>query len=90
VSTELPDPRAEPTVSVERAGSILGLGRSKSYIEARRYIGTDGREGLPAIAFGRALRVPTARLLALLGIDANGATSTGNGAAHDESPKARE
>jgi hypothetical protein len=66
----LPDPALEPTVTVERGGALFGLGRSKAYIEARRFIDTDGREGLPAIAFGRTLRVPTARLLEMLGLGA--------------------
>jgi hypothetical protein len=81
----LPDPRHEITIAVERGGALCGMGRSKSYVEARRYIETEGREGLPAIAFGRTLRCPTARLLALLGIDPapNGAS---NGREHDEDP----
>jgi hypothetical protein len=82
VST-IPDPMLEPVLTVERAGALFGLGRSKSYIEARRYVDTDGAEGLPAGAFGRTLRCPTAKVLELLGVHANGATN-GNGAdVHD-------
>jgi hypothetical protein len=64
------DPAVEPVLDVARAGALFGLGRSKSYLEARRYIDTDGAEGLPAIAFGRTLRCPTQRVLEMLGLDA--------------------
>jgi hypothetical protein len=43
--------------------------RSKAYLEAKRYLDTDGREGLPCVRFGRTLRVPTALLLKQLGLD---------------------
>lgn len=66
---EIPDPHEEPTISVERAGRLWRLGRSKAYAEARRFLETGGREGLPVIRFGRSLRVPTARLLRMLGVD---------------------
>ncbi len=64
----IPDPRERPTLSVEEAGAIVGLGRSSAYVEASRYLRTDGRHGLPVIAFGRRLLVPTARLLDMLGL----------------------
>ncbi len=67
--TVLPDPRLMPTLSVESAGRLLGLGRAKAYREAARYLATDGAEGLPCVAFGRARRVPTAALLRLLRVD---------------------
>jgi hypothetical protein len=79
--TALPDPAAEPTISVEVGGALCGLRRSKSYLEARRYIDTNGAEGLPAIAFGRTLRCPTALVLRKLGLDAhmtNGDAVNGN------------
>jgi hypothetical protein len=60
----IPDPREQPTISVEEAGRLLGLGRRKSYYEANRFLATHGAEGLPVVRFGRTLRVPTARLLA--------------------------
>ncbi len=74
----IPDPQVEPTLSVERAGALFGLGRSKSYTEAHRYLATDGAEGLPALRFGRTMRCPTALVLELLGMRANGATSGGS------------
>jgi excisionase family DNA binding protein len=60
----IPDPAICPTVSVEDAGVWLGLGRSSAYEAARR-------GEIPILRFGRTLRVPTARLRVLLGIDQN-------------------
>jgi hypothetical protein len=62
----IPDPREQPTISVEEAAHILGLGRTVAYMQANRFLATDGAEGIPALRFGRTLRVPTARLVALL------------------------
>ena len=53
---EIPD---EPTMSVEQAGRLLGLGRSKAYEAART-------GEIPVLKFGRALRVPTAALRQML------------------------
>ena len=58
----VPDPAVVPTVSVEEAGAWLGLGRSAAYVAA-------GRGELPTLRFGRSLRVPTAKLRRLLGLD---------------------
>jgi hypothetical protein len=69
--TPLPDPLERPTVSVEEAGRACGLGRAKAYAEAARYEATGGIEGLPVLRFGRLLRVPTAELRRLLGIDSD-------------------
>ena len=55
---EIPD---APTVSVEEAGRVLGLGRSKSYEAART-------GEIPVLRFGRTLRVPTAALRQMLGL----------------------
>jgi hypothetical protein len=65
----VPDPKVCPTLGVEEAGELLGFGRAKSYQEAARYIATDGAEGLPVMRFGRTLRVPTAALVRMLGLD---------------------
>jgi excisionase family DNA binding protein len=59
----IPTPEDCPTVSVEEAGGWCGLGRSAAYEAVRR-------GELPVIRFGRSLRVPTARLRELLGLDA--------------------
>ncbi len=65
----LPDPRTTPTMPVQSAGRLFGFGKTKSYEEAHRYLQTDGREGLPALRFGRSMVCPTAAVLKLLGID---------------------
>jgi hypothetical protein len=83
----LPDPSVTPTLDVATAGELFGLHRSKSYLEARRFLETG--VGLPTIAFGRTLRCPTAKCLELLGLepgthDNNGASADGDVARHDE------
>lgn len=57
----LPDPEAEPWLSIPAAGAIFGLGRAASYEAARR-------GDLPTVKLAGRLRVPTARLRALLGL----------------------
>ncbi len=52
-----------PTISVEHAGSILGVSRRAAYRAVHR-------GELPAVRIGRRLLVPSAKLLDLLGIDA--------------------
>ncbi len=56
------------TLSVEEAGELLGLSRPSAYTQANRYLET--AEGIRCLRFGRKLRVPTAPLLALLGVGA--------------------
>jgi excisionase family DNA binding protein len=50
-----------PTISVEHAAKLLGVSRSVAYRAA-----ASGK--LPTITFGRRLRVPTYRLLEMLGL----------------------
>lgn len=50
-------------MSVEAAAACLGLGRSAGYEAVRR-------GEIPTLRFGRSLRVPTARLRVMVGIDA--------------------
>ncbi|MCP4303579.1 MAG: hypothetical protein GY788_01580 [bacterium] len=64
----VPDPRETPVLDVAAAGELLGLGRSKSYEEANRYLDTEGTEGLPAYRFGRRIVCPTALVLQVLGL----------------------
>ncbi|MEV8095266.1 helix-turn-helix domain-containing protein [Kitasatospora sp. NPDC085879] len=59
----LPDPRVQLTMTVPEAGRLLGLQKAASYNAARR-------GDIPTISVGRRLLVPTAKLRALLGIDA--------------------
>ena len=54
------DPRTRPTLSVEEAAVVLGIARSSAYQAAQR-------GEIPTIRFGRRVRVPTARLLMVLG-----------------------
>ncbi len=58
----IPDPRERPTLSIEEAAELLGIGRSAAYECARR-------SQLPTLRLGRRLRVPTAELRRLVGID---------------------
>jgi hypothetical protein len=57
MSRELPDPKQEPTITVERAGAILGVSRRAGYAAAER-------GEIPTIPVGRRKVVPTARFLA--------------------------
>lgn len=50
------------TVSVERAGELLGIGRRTAYRAA-------AAGELPTVRIGRRLLVPTAKLLRLLGTE---------------------
>jgi excisionase family DNA binding protein len=55
----LDDLRRMPSISVEQAAKVLGIGRNSAYIAARR-------GEIPTVRFGARLRVPTPRLLQLL------------------------
>jgi excisionase family DNA binding protein len=57
----LPDPCEKPTLSVDEVAKVLGWGRSAVYEGVRR-------GELPALRLGRRIRIPTAKLLELLGI----------------------
>jgi len=59
---KLPDPESEPTLSVPDAGALLGLGRSAAYSAA-------GSGQIPTLRLGRKLRVPTAALRRMVGLD---------------------
>ncbi len=47
---------------VEEAARVLRISRASAYEWTRRYLETDGREGLPAVRVGRSVRVPAAAL----------------------------
>ena len=53
-----------PVLDVPTAGRLLGLGRSAAYD-----LVLAGLWPTPVLRFGRRLRIPTAPLLALLGLD---------------------
>lgn len=61
----LPNPAQEPTVSVPKAGRLLGIGKDNAYAMVAA-----GTFPVPVLALGERpiLRVPTAPLLALLGL----------------------
>ncbi len=50
------------TVTVEQAGRALGIGRNAAYAAAKR-------GDIPALKIGGAIRVPTAALRRMLGLD---------------------
>ena len=47
-----------PFLTIVEAAALLRVGRTVAYQLARRYLATDGREGLPVVRLGRQLRVP--------------------------------
>ena len=47
---------------VEEAARVLRISRTSAYALTRRFLETDGREGLPAVRVGRSVRVPAAAL----------------------------
>jgi hypothetical protein len=53
-------------LTVEQARAVLGIGRSLAYGEVRRYLATGGREGIPAVRIGSAIRIPRAGLVDLM------------------------
>ena len=53
-------------LTVEQARNVLGIGRSLAYSEVRRYLATDGREGIPAVRIGSAIRIPRAGLVDMM------------------------
>jgi hypothetical protein len=59
---ELPD-----FLTVEEAARVLRIGRTAAYALARTWRDTNGREGLPAVPFGRLLRVPRVALEEMAG-----------------------
>ena len=61
----LPNPLAEPTISVERAGQMLGIGRSKAYELAQT-----NKFPVDVLKIGKTYHVLTASLLKALGLDA--------------------
>jgi excisionase family DNA binding protein len=56
----LPDPRVQPTLTVEEAASLLGIGRGTAYEAVQS-------GALPALRIGRRLVIPTAAIHRLLG-----------------------
>ena len=61
--TDFPDPRQDPTLSVEDAAELLRISRASAYQ------GVKAGE-IPSIRVGRRILVPTAALLTMLGVPA--------------------
>jgi excisionase family DNA binding protein len=59
---DLPD-----VLTVEEAAAALRIGRTAAYQLARRYLATDGAEGMPARRVGRQLRIPRDLLQSWIG-----------------------
>jgi excisionase family DNA binding protein len=70
-----------PTISVERAGEILGVSRRSAYRAAQQ-------GELPTVRLGRRLLVPTARLLTMLGVDPGERPAALSGASKDRGTEA--
>jgi Helix-turn-helix domain len=59
-------------LTVEEAGEVLRIGRTKAYAMAREWRVTEGRSGLPVIDLGNVLRVPRRALEDLIGTELTG------------------
>ena len=64
-AADIEELRARYTCSIEEAAAVLGIGRSTAYAAAR-----DG--SLPTLRLSHRLLVPTARLLAMVGVEERG------------------
>jgi len=60
--SDLPD-----VLTVEEAAAALRIGRTAAYQLARRYLATDGADGMPVKRVGRQLRIPRDLLEAWIG-----------------------
>lgn len=58
---------APDLLTVEEAARVLRIGRTKAYEQARRFLVTDGLEGLPVVRVVHQLRVPRHALEAIVG-----------------------
>ena len=51
-----------PFMRVEDAARLLCISRTSAYALANRWLTTGGPDGLPAVRFGRSIRIPAAAL----------------------------
>jgi hypothetical protein len=58
---------APDLLTVEEAARVLRIGRTSAYELARRYLRSDGAEGIPVLRVGHLLRVPRCGLEELVG-----------------------
>jgi hypothetical protein len=68
-ATTAPPDHRHAVLTVEEAAAALRIGRRLAYEQAARYLATGGAEGLPVVRLGRCLRVPRAKLEALLAVE---------------------
>lgn len=69
-------------LTVEEAGELLRVGRTKAYAMTREWRETNGRSGLPVVDLGNVLRVPRKAIEDLIGTDLSAVSLPGgsNGA----------
>lgn len=65
-------------LTVAEVMEIFPLGRSAVYELARRYVATNGAEGIPCQRFGRRLLFPVAQIEAVIGRPVDGALDSGD------------
>src|SRR5947208_4870675 len=53
-------------LNIDQTCEVLSIGRSLAYAQTRRYLATGGREGIPAVRIGGALRIPRIALVEML------------------------
>lgn len=64
-------------LTVEEAGELLRIGRTKAYALTREWRETGGRSGLAVIDLGHVLRVPRRAIEDLIGTDLSGVVLAG-------------
>ena len=52
------DERPPDLLTVEEAGAVLRIGRSKAYELAREFLATNGASGMPVLRLAKQFRVP--------------------------------
>lgn len=58
-----------PFLTILEAAALLRVGRTVAYQQARQYLATGGRKGLPVVRLGRQLRVPRHALERLMRLE---------------------
>jgi excisionase family DNA binding protein len=65
----LPDPSARPVLTVREVHELLGIGINQCYAACER-------GDIPAIKIGSSWRIPTAKVLDMLGLSSEAAPTT--------------
>jgi hypothetical protein len=66
---KIPDPTIRPTIPLQEAFTLLGISRATGYQQVHQ-----GTFPVPVLRLGRNFKVPTAKLLDLLGLHAPAGT----------------